>query len=582
MVFWQWCLAAAVSAGVVVDGDTKVVLGQQSAISSNLFGLTAFEGFTSVVADPDYRARVLAIRPGCVRLAGNVAWYAPAADEPGGLETPAAARLFEQTLLFGNRYPTGRFLPLVRQLGAEPMCSLGAPPPYLTQAGTSHPSDLSRWADYCAGMVALWRRHDPAFRLVQIWNEPNASWFRDPRAGKGGGALHHIEMANLVARRLKARFPNLLVGGPVLCWPPSWPPDQQGQQPWYTWDQWTVPWLERTKDTIDFFDFHVYGVSADDLAVQCEMLVNQAELTQQRRLPVWITESNYDLRPEELNDAQAIWTKRVLPYERFLLSGVLPQADKLAGNLYHDLHARSYTLLPRGADDPDPMYWLFWVLRDLRGTRLVADIDDPLVKVVATLEEDRVTVVLFNDSPTERAVPFAAYLPGGWWTGPECRSIGQGPDGALARLNLAPKLERNRQGAAGPVTLPAWATLSVSFRLDRFHQPSRERRRQETFGDATRRHLAGTAPVTVQLPRPADARGPAVLRLGLLGATGQEPLAATLNGRPLPIAAKALQEVPLASVPLGDRNTLAVRLTAPVANPRLAVAFASLVHTTGP
>ncbi|NUP99669.1 MAG: hypothetical protein HUU35_07435, partial [Armatimonadetes bacterium] len=121
---WLLLTTGLAQGAVTVDAGTALVLGEQAQVSSNLFGLTAFVGFTTVVADPDYRARVAAIRPGCIRLAANVRWYLPAND-PAGLESPAARRLFNETLLFGDRYPSGRFLPLIRQLDAEPMASLG-------------------------------------------------------------------------------------------------------------------------------------------------------------------------------------------------------------------------------------------------------------------------------------------------------------------------------------------------------------------------------------------------------------------------------------------------------------------------
>ena len=376
LVLWLLgtALMAAPAGAVTVDAGMAVVLGQQPEISSRLFGVTAFQGFPSVLADRDYRARLAALRPGCIRLPGSVAWCAPAQYDPNWYDTAAADREFSQVLLFGSRYPIGRFLPVVRELGAEPMCSLGNPPAYLRQKETGDPTDFDRWAELCAGYVGLWRKHDPKLRLVQVWNEPNASWFRDPRAGHGGpsAAELHIQMANKVARALKARFPDILVGGPVLCWPPAWPPHQVGQPPWYTWESWTLPWLRGTRDTIDFFDFHVYDVAPEDLAVQIEMLESAARQIQGRPLPVWITEDNDNLSAEAWQDPKALWNGRILPYERRLLRGILPQADKVDGNLYHDLHAISHTLLPRGADDPDPMYWLLWVLRDLRGRRVAA------------------------------------------------------------------------------------------------------------------------------------------------------------------------------------------------------------------
>jgi len=571
------CVSA--SAQVQVDAYTNVVMGEEAQISSRMFGITAFEGFPSVVADRDYRAAVAALRPGVFRFGGNVSWFCPGEYDPSWYSTDDALRQFRQTLLFGARYAFGRFLPLVRELAAEPMFSLGAPPEYLTQPETSNPSDFDRWAEYCAAFVGLWKTCDPALRLVQIWNEPNASWFRDPRTKQEGvtATSLHIEMANKVATAIKQRFPDIQVGGPVLCWPPSWPAAQQGMAPWYTWDMWTVPWLQETRNTIDFFDFHVYDVSASDFSVQAEMVANQAWLTQGRRLPIWITESNTNLTDEERTDPRAIWQKRLLPYERLLLRGMLSQTDKVAGNLYHDLHAKNHTLLPRAADAPDPMYWLLWILRDLRGLRVVAESADPDVVSYATVEEDRVTVVLFNDSAQDKTVPLSVSMPCGYWTGPTVRAIGPGPDGACRKLDLSVQLTRDGTKASGPVVLPAFATASITFLRDTFSAPPRQRVVQEYFGDTTLQFLTAAAPVAQTIDVPSVQEAQARLRLGLLGTTGEENLKLRLNGHELPVRSTALQELELKADIVATSNVVELQLMQATDNPRLALGFSSIV-----
>lgn len=315
--------AQAWTATISVDSNTAVVLGRQPEISSRLFGITAFEGFPWVVGNPDYRARIQALRAGVFRFGGAMSWFAPEQYDPAWYDTPEAARQFQQTLLHGARYPYGRFLPVVREMSAESMVSLGNPPPYLALGDSGNPTDFDQWAAMCAGYVGLWRRFDPGLRLVQVWNEPNATWFRDPRVKPGfSEAALHIEMANKVSQAIKARFPDVQVGGPVLCWPPSWPASQTGMKPWYTWDLWTLPWLKGTRETVDFFDFHVYNVSPDDLQVQCEMVAAAARAIQGRDLPLWTTESNYELSAEDRADPAMVWAKRVLPYERLLLHGM--------------------------------------------------------------------------------------------------------------------------------------------------------------------------------------------------------------------------------------------------------------------
>jgi hypothetical protein len=343
---------------------------------------------------------------------------------------------------------------------------------------------------------------------------------------------------------------------------------------------WTVPWLEGTKDTIDFFDFHVYSISAQDFAVQSEMLVNASERIQGRRLPIWITESNYNLKKEELNDGAAIWERRIVPYARFLLQGILPQADKIHGNLYHDLHARRHTLLPRGAEDPDPAYWLLWVLRDLRGLRIKVDTGVENVIAAATMEEDRVTVILMNDSEETRDIPLTVSMPCGYWTGPTVRLMQRGDSGTAEPSRPRLKFERQGGKAIGTVPLGPHAIASVDFRMDRFGKPRRVVRVREHFGNQNVAFLKTDSPVEATISLPKDRTGDWQLRLGLLGPEGDEPILLTINGKSVPAQPTALQELAIAGDFLKEQNTVSLALAKPVENPKLALGFVSLVQTT--
>lgn len=245
----------------------------------------------------------------------------------------------------------------------------------------------------------------------------------------------------------------------------------------------------------------------------------------------------------------------------------------------HDLAAEAFRVLG-DPENPEQMYCLLWILRDLRGTRLLAESDDPAVTTYATVEEDQVTVIAFNDSDESREVTIRAALPGGWWTGPTVRCIGQGKDGGLARPQLrSGEFQHEAPGAVGTVELPPYSTASVSFRLDHFARPGRQRTTTEHFAAETLRFLRGTEPVALVLPAIEAAPKAKALRLGLVGATGEERLQVALNGQELPARAVAIQDLPLDGVPITGANELKVRLAEPVANPRLAVAFASLVVT---
>jgi len=175
-------------------------------------------------------------------------------------ESEAALRELTNGPLHGARYLYGRILPGCRRLGIEPMMYV---------FGQDYPTADEPYAAEYAGYVSLLKRIDPELRWVHILNEPNAYFFRD---GKGGG--DYAELFTAVAGAIKQKCPDVMVGGPVLCWPPAWPPAQVGLPNWYTWDEWTIPLIKAAGELLDFFDFHYYGLELDVAAEEIAAVAN--------------------------------------------------------------------------------------------------------------------------------------------------------------------------------------------------------------------------------------------------------------------------------------------------------------------
>lgn len=551
----------APAATIYVDGSTSLVIGEQAQITGNLFGFTAFEGFPTAVANRDYLARLVSIAPGCIRFPAPLAWYGPAEEQAAAdwFGSQAARQVLEETLLFGARYPLARFLRTCRWLGAQPMLQLAGAPKWMAVDEVGIPLDFEQWAAMAAELVALAARFDPKLRLVQVWNEPNASWykaaerFKDRELGYVGG---HIELFNLTARAVKSAAGHVRVGGPVLCWPPTWPPGQKGHRPWYTWQQWTLPFLSRTRDTCDFFDFHAYDLTGDQVAVQLELIAAASKQVRGRRLPVWITESNFRLGDEYRGTPQE-WRMRALPYEDFLW-GLLDHTDKVEGNLVHDLHARAFALLP-SADAPTPVYWLLWVFRDLRGQRLLATSSDEAVKVAAICREDLINVVVFNASDERRSVEMKVRVPAGYWTGPYVRALVPAGDGAMSSGTLPIDHQRRPGMAVCTFNLPARSTAAISLRAAAFLHPRHRVVQREYFAHElmvpinrpdVQAKFALTLPAGFQ---PGRAR----LRIGLLGAAEGMSLIVAINAKSTVLQnPRPWQELPASGLQPGNNTVV--------------------------
>lgn len=81
-------------AEVVVDATRIVRIGETEGVSSNLFGITAFEGFPRVVSDPGFRASIEVLRPGYFRFPSPLSWFAPETFDPKWYQSSAAARQY--------------------------------------------------------------------------------------------------------------------------------------------------------------------------------------------------------------------------------------------------------------------------------------------------------------------------------------------------------------------------------------------------------------------------------------------------------------------------------------------------------
>ena len=97
------------------------------------------------------------------------------------------------------------------------------------------PTDYELWTDLCVEYLKLVRKHDPEFRWAQIWNEPNSWWFREDQKFKDDlmePSRGYAEMFRIAATKIKRAIPDMWVGGPTLCWPPTYGSSHVG---WYTW-----------------------------------------------------------------------------------------------------------------------------------------------------------------------------------------------------------------------------------------------------------------------------------------------------------------------------------------------------------
>jgi len=545
-----------------VHVDQAYAINGHTEIQRNLFGLSAYEG-APIPAMPEMR-QVLT-EPGitCLGFPGLIDWCCPSQPPPGGVEalvewyqSDEAVRMIRDRPLNGDRYMYGRILPACREMGIEPMVYLLGGPPWM-MGPEDIPLNNDEYARVVVAYVGLLRKLDPQLCLFHLDNEPNARWFK---ANKGGP--EYTELFTTVAKALHAAFPDARIGGPVLCWPPAWPPAQEGQRNWYTWEGYTLPLIDRAGDQLDFFDFHVYGFTLDQALEEITTLENALRLRRGREVPILITESGLPLTEAEWRDPVAHWEKRTLPWERYLLA-LLEHPDKVAANQMHDLSAVAGQWFRfMNPDDPvnqTPTYWLYWVMRHLRGTRLVTGPPPGSpVRVWASVEARRVAALLFNDSGSEQ--PVAVALRG---------AAGQS-SARWDRIHVDRTAKRfvHDSGEGAELVLPPFATAALHADLPAAPNATPAVERLEFFGETVMNEFppeGGTLSVSVTVPAEAlkGARS-ARVRVGTLGNAPSESLTMAIGGLTYELQSGTyFQEVALAHVPAGGRQavTFACRST---------------------
>jgi hypothetical protein len=579
---------------ITVDVTHSLDIGG-TLIKPTLFGITACEAFPRVVWDAAFRGKIMACRFGAILFPAPLAWDAPDHDDLTWYGRKDVIMRFEWRPLFGAQYPFGRFVRIVRALGAEPIPSLGAPPKWMQpdepkrmRIGRRLPKDWNVWGRHCAEYLRLWRKFDPQLRYFQVWNEPNADLWMDAERCKAHGGMGGLfaDFFNVTVKAIKAAHPNLEALGPVLCWPPAWPRAQRGKAPWYTWDEFSKPFIERTSETCDFFSYHAYDIDPAEIIVQTALVyAYSTDVRNGRPLLTWITESNYALRcePSDWDDLQAEWERRALPYERYLLT-LIDHQDMIEGNLYHDLQGTGRWCLFNRRGQETGVYGVFWILRNLRGRRLLATCADPSVRVVASAERERVTIIAFNDSTEPKRIHIRGIKPKGHY----CRLAG-------AEILLPPpskdvppprtRLNAQWEGDASSFTIVAALPPHATGAFYVYPIPDFPQRRvtsvRQYFGDELLQPLRGKrAAATVHLKLPADAltKGANVnLRIGLMAPTESESYRIRINGVERKIASTPLQELPANGLLRIGTNIIRITVTASKPNPSRALGFVAAV-----
>lgn len=158
----------------------------------------------------------------------------------------------------GNYYftQTDDYLQRVRECGGEIMFRLGTSIEHSESKYYAHPpKDTEKWAEVCLGIVRHYNDgwangHKWNIRYWEVWNEPDL----DPRTWTGT-MDEYCSLYEATAKKIKAAFPNVKVGGPSFA--RFHPGDKDNSS-----DEKARQFLAFCRDRklpLDFFSWHRYG-----------------------------------------------------------------------------------------------------------------------------------------------------------------------------------------------------------------------------------------------------------------------------------------------------------------------------------
>lgn len=530
---------------VFVDATLGLAVNGYSDIESQMFGVTAYQGASWFDPLQGGATGTKLVQGGIesVGFPGILGWVMP----PGGTKLSAddqgVRKLFFDYRLT-DRYVYGRILPATRAMGAEPwIYLLGGPPGTTDEAGV--PTDLESWTNAAVAYTGMCLEADPKFTYMHLLNEPNSHWFRTKHSG--------TDYANVflhVAGAIKAKYPQIRIGGPVLCWPPTWPAHQPGQPEWYTWDWYGKPLIDIAHGQLDFMDWHSYSIPARDLEGEISIVTAYAQTRYGKWLRNAITETNPSSKV--MNDRPEHYRLRTFPMMVQLLT-LLGHPDKIFCQQMHDLHAASYRIT---GDPPTPTQEMFGILKPLRGRRLYARTSESGLIVEAAMRDKTLAVAVLNPSAEPLRISPMLKLP----KSAEVKQVS-------ARALDVNSLRDVAIDTDGFLEVPAQGLAVIEYTLSAAPEVPSTVSEREFFSRDVMAVVPGSRSLSTTITVPADALRQArraTLSFGIKGPSAGSVWRVNVSGEAVQVQSPgSYVRVPLRKVPRSGQITLTFRCESP-------------------
>ena len=259
------------------------------------------------------------------------------------------------------------------------------------------PKDYLKWARVCEHII---RHYNEGWangmrlgiKYWEIWNEPDLDeedWKTAPHTW-GGSPEQFLDFYEVAAKYLDSRFPDLMIGGPALCWDEAW----------------AERFLQRMQQkgvSLDFFSWHIYERHVEEFAGRARRLRALLDKYGYRETPTILDEWNYikGWTDEYVYSLSEIGSIKGAAFTAAVMCAM--QDEPVDMLMYYDFRPGAFN----GAFDqttlrPRTPYYAFYAWNKLLefGTQVKATVPEGLYACAARAEDGRVRVLVTRYSPS--------------------------------------------------------------------------------------------------------------------------------------------------------------------------------------
>lgn len=276
------------------------------------------------------------------------------------------------------------------------------------------PKDPAEWGRWEGEIVRAYNKAtNGLIKWVYIWNEPNSGKYLPvPWKEK---AERYLELYSGSVPEIKRLNPGLKVGGPVITgagilgWNKPLQTSGEGG-----WQNWIKPMIDRNSHLLDHLDVHTYRIDRESFTAEAALVANYCRIKGLAPIPIAASEGAIASgMPNDYDPIAARWRYNTIFWADYIL-GCLNLPDRvLSQSYFHVWDCASvfgifdrYNWEPKYARadyNPQPIYWFYWLVRNLRGRRLFGYGDDG-VNIVAATQDNRATAVVQNKTGVARTL----------------------------------------------------------------------------------------------------------------------------------------------------------------------------------